>query len=67
MYRPQYDDVGEVVAIEKGGKFENVDDDDDRGLSEVPIFNLNGIITDEKNRSNLKLRHRMIDEIETVL
>ena len=66
MYRPQYDDVGEVVAIEKSGKFENVDDDD-RGLSEVPIFNLNGIITDEKNRSNLKLRHRMIDEIETVL
>ena len=65
MYRPQYDDVGEVVAIEKSGKFENVDDD--RGLSEVPIFNLNGIITDEKNRSNLKLRHRMIDEIETVL
>ena len=66
MYRPQYDDVGKVVAIEKSGKFENVDDDD-RGLSEVPIFNLNGIITDEKNRSNLKLRHRMIDEIETVL
>ena len=66
MNWPQYDDVGEVVAIEKSGKFENVDDDD-RGLSEVPIFNLNGIITDEKNRSNLKLRHRMIDEIETVL